>query len=203
MTQVVSTYDGENITHRILWTCCHKQLEVARATTKGRMYFDLTVMLMAYCTYEAYLNFLGTRVAPAEWKNERDFFKKDPYKGTSGKLNKIIEVCGLCAVSLKGGSTYQTITSLEKLRNYIAHGKPDFIAYSIEHDVEEDPSMFPSDALGKMISEEAAERAVRDVEAFVECLHARARHMVTDRWYGEHALKGILGYSSTTTKPKA
>ncbi len=53
------------------------------------MYFDLSAMLMAYLTYEAYLNFLGTRVTPSDWENEREFFRKAPYKGTEGKLKRM------------------------------------------------------------------------------------------------------------------
>ena len=63
--------------HRLLWECCLRQSEVAEIARKdksGPLYFELSAMLMAYFTYEAYLNFLGERVAPEAWKDERTYF---------------------------------------------------------------------------------------------------------------------------------
>lgn len=70
MRTAITKTEGENITHRVLWQCCLRQLEIARKTERGRKYFDLTAMLMAYFAYEAYLNFVGSRVAPADWANK-------------------------------------------------------------------------------------------------------------------------------------
>ena len=53
-----------------------------------------------------------------------------------------------------------------------------------------------------MVSAEKAEQAIADVEQFSEQLHKAVRPNVTDIWFGESALKGLLGYASHTTKIK-
>ena len=47
----------------------------------------MSSMLLAYLTYEAYINFLGDRFASDVWKNEKAFFAKKPYYGLEGKLS--------------------------------------------------------------------------------------------------------------------
>ena len=202
MSVAVTTIEGENITHRVLWQCCLRQMDVARKTEKGRKYFDLTTMLMAYLAYEAYLNFVGSRVAPSDWTNERVFFTKPPYQGTEGKLQRIVTVCNLPAV-IKGARPYQTIGHLAQLRDLIAHAKPERYELETEHPAEQEPPMFGPYRLEKMISVELAERAVADVEEFVEQIHKAVRPKVSDIWFGDSALKGALGYASGSTKFKA
>src|SRR5947209_6836825 len=150
MATAITKSEGENLTHRVLWQCCLRQAEIARKIEKGRKYFDLTTMLMAYFAYEAYLNFVGSRVAAADWANERAFFAKPPYQGTEGKLQRIVVVCGLPAVS-KGARPYQTIEHLARLRDLIAHAKPDRYEREIEHSVDEERPMFGPYLLEKMV----------------------------------------------------
>jgi hypothetical protein len=202
MPRVVTKTEGENLTHRVLWQCCLRQIEIARKTEQGRKYFDLTAMLMAYFAYEAYLNFVGSRVAAADWENERIFFRKPPYQGTEGKLLRIVEVCGLAAID-KGTRPYQTIAHLAKLRDLIAHGKPERYELEVEHSADTDRPMFGPYRLEKMISVELAERALADVEEFAETIHKAAREKVTDGWFGDAALRGLLGYATHSSSAKA
>jgi hypothetical protein len=55
------------------------------------MYYQMAGMVMAYFTFEAYLNFVGSSVEPTAWKDERDFFSKGQYRGTQGKLKLLCE----------------------------------------------------------------------------------------------------------------
>lgn len=202
MRAAITKTEGENFTHRVLWQCCLRQFEISRKTEKSRKYFDLTAMLMAYFTYEAYLNFVGSRVAPDDWANERTFFAKPPYQGIAGKLQRIVEVCSLPAVK-KGVRPYQTIEHLAQLRDLIAHAKPERYELEIEHSVDKERPMFGPYRLEKMVSVELVERAITDVEKFAEQLHKAVRPKVTDVWFGDSALRGVLGYASHRSKAKA
>jgi hypothetical protein len=202
MATAITKTEGENLTHRVLWQCCLRQAEIARNIEKGRKYFDLTAMLMAYFTYEAYLNFVGSRVAAVDWANERAFFAKPPYQGTAGKLQRIVVVCGLPTVN-KGTRPYQTIEHLARLRDLIAHAKPERYELEIEHSVDEERPMLGPYLLEKMVSVELRERAIADVEDFAEQIHKAVRPKVTDEWFGDSALRGLLGYASHSTKAKA
>lgn len=202
MAMAITKTEGEALTHRVLWQCCLRQLENARKTERGRKYFDLTAMLMAYFTYEAYLNFVGSRVAPDDWAHERAFFAKPPYQGTEGKLQRIVEVCSLPVVN-KGARPYQTIEHLAQLRDLIAHAKPERYEFEIEHSIDKEPPMFGPYRLDKMVTVELAERAITDVADFAEQLHKAVRPKVTDDWFGDSALRGVLGYASHSSKAKA
>ena len=202
MTTVITKTEGENLTHRVLWQCCLRQIEIARKTEKGRKYFDLAAMLMAYLAYEAYLNFVGSRVAAADWADERTFFRRPPYQGTEGKLQRIVEVCGLPVIN-KGARPYQTIAHLAELRDLIAHAKPERYELEIEHPADKERPMFGPYRLERMISIELAERAIVDVEEFAEMMHKAVRHKVTDAWFGDAALRGLLGYATHSSTAKA
>ena len=188
---------GELFTHRLLWRCCTKQMEAARAREEDASHFHLTAMLMAYFTYEAYLNFLGDCVAPKIWRNERNYFSKEPHRGTEGKLRKLAAICGFDVET--GKRPHQTIVDLEQLRDFVAHGKPDKYDATVRHHPGREPRMFGYDTLSKRVTQEKAERAIADVEKFIECLHERCRESVRDLRYGPKALKGSLGYSSAGT----
>ena len=153
--------------------------------------------VMAYLTYEAYINFLGDRVAPEAWKNERDFFNCDPYRGIAGKLKKISEVCHIQNLK-KGERPYQTIIELYSLRDYLSHGKPDKYETQIKHSRRNEPSLFHSN-LYQLVTPEKMKRALEDVKVFIEFLHWKAEPYVTDQMFGDKPLEGIIEHSQGDT----
>lgn len=174
-------------------------MDVARSNPTGSIYFYMTAMLLAYLTYEAYINFVGERVAPEEWSNEREHFSKGAYRGLEGKLRKICESCGIAEIR-RGERPFQTIASLGKLRDYLAHGKPDRYELSVTHHADAKLPLFGYSRLEKRVTPGKAERAVEDVETFIEWLHARVRQHVTDDvWFGEKGLGGLTQHSSGST----
>lgn len=202
MVLVETRIQGETFTHKILWECCVRQMETARRRKKGTMYFHITAMLMAYLTYEAYLNFLGDRFAHGIWRNEREFFSKGPYKGIEGKLKKIMEHCPITAVK-KGQRPYQTIKQLKELRDFLSHCKPDKYTKTIIHHRDNEPPLFGKyDKMEHLVSNEKAEIAVKDVREFIEFLHKQAAQHTKDTWFGKEALEGIRGYSSGDSRVK-
>ena len=102
----------------------------------------------------------------------------------------------------KGVRPYQTIEHLARLRDRVAHAKPERYELETEHYSDESPPMFGPDSFEKMVSVDLAERAVKDVEQFAEQLHAAVRHKVTDDWFGGSALTGVLGYASHSSSTK-
>jgi hypothetical protein len=130
-------------------------------------------MLMAYFAFEAYLNLAGPRVDPEAWKNEKEFFNKDPYRGTRGKLNRICEKIGFKLES--GKRPYQTIRELRRLRDFLAHGKLEAYAYEIEVQAGQQPDMFGGLTIYKWTSRENADRVLNDTGEFIEYLHAKIK----------------------------
>jgi len=197
MTKAQTSVSGENYTHRILWTCARKQLEVARAEPPGNWYFELSAMLMVYFTYEAYLNFLGDRIDTDTWAREKDFFSKPPYRGTAGKQRRLLEVLSMTPAQ-SGTRPFATISELASLRDAVAHGKPEKFDINVKHSANRQPSgMKPW--LRNRVTKSNAERAFTDVEQFINTLHAKAVEKFGSGVVQPHALVGSLAFSVGTT----
>jgi hypothetical protein len=195
MTRARTTVEGERFLHKDLWRVVERQLEHAMGTPKGAFYDDLVAMVFALLALEAYLNFVGERIAPEIWKDEREFFRREPYRGFDGKLRKVLELVGI-AEPARDVRPYSTVWLLKDLRDLIAHAKPMRFGSIIEHRVDEEPSIFHS-PLRDVITHENAERARDDIKTFIESIHAAAIPKVNDIWFGPAAFGGMLQYSSS------
>lgn len=169
---------GQGFTHQQLWNCTKTLLTQPETQSPTDGYFRMAGMLMAYFTYEAYLNLVGPRIDGAAWKNERDFFSRPPYQGTRGKLKWICERIGIEVERDK--RPYQTIEELRKLRDFLAHGKPEAYAYHADVEEGQEPDMFDGLNIYKMVTRENADRALKDTEEFIEYLHVRITEKRSD-----------------------
>lgn len=192
-----TTIEGERFLHLDLWCVVRRQLEHGLAQPKGSFYDDLVAMVFALHTLEAYLNFAGERLAPDIWKDERNFFRNEPYRGFDGKLRKVLELVEMSEPS-RNVRPYSTVWLLKDIRDLIAHAKPLKFGSVVDHSVDEE-QQFTRSPLAELVSRANAERARDDIESFVEMIHAAARPKVSDVWFGPVALGGPLQYSSSHT----
>ncbi|MDA2935136.1 hypothetical protein MYX82_12470 [Acidobacteria bacterium AH-259-D05] len=188
---------GEAFPHRTLWTCAKSLFDRARSEPKGAKYPDMAACLMAYLAYEAYLNLLLSRLDPAIWENEREFFSKGEYRGTEGKLQWISEFCGGFSWN-RGARPYQTIHKMGKLRDRMTHAKPFCYSSSTEHTEENEPNWWPRDAYDD-VKPELVEVVIHDFDEFMEFVHERVKHLIDDPWLRAGALKGTGSYSMSST----
>ena len=198
MTKAHTSVEGERFLHKDLWRVVQRQLEHALETPQGAFYDDLVAMVFALHALEAYLNFVGERVAPDIWKDEREFFRNEPYRGFDGKVRKVLQLVGI-AEPARDVRPYSTVWVLKDLRDLIAHARPMRFGITIEHNVDEEPSLLHS-PLRDVITRENAERARDDIKAFIESIHTAAIPKVKDIWFGPTAFGGTLQYSSGHTK---
>jgi hypothetical protein len=189
--------EGEHFLHRELWRVVQRQLRYADTNPHGAFYEELVAMVFALHTLEAYLNFAGERLAPEIWKDERDFFRKYPYRGFQGKLKKILELTGMPEPSPES-RPFSTIEMLKSLRDAIAHAKPEHFSQSIDHKANERPDLLPT-PLGARVTAANARMAKADTEAFIESIHSHASKQSDNFWFTGKALVGPLQYSSGTT----
>jgi hypothetical protein len=163
----------------------------------------LVAMVFAFHTVEAYLNYIGEKLAPEIWQDERNFFRKEPYRGWDGKLRKVMELVELqrpepLARPLK------TILELKELRDLIAHGKSERLADEVVH-APGTLVRFPSSTLESMITpREKLEFVLTDVEAFLDQLQRLAAGKMensetTDIWFGDRALREPKTYGEGLT----
>jgi hypothetical protein len=158
-------------THSDLWTCCKQMATQAIQMKRGAYYFDIAQMLFAFLSYEAYLNFIISFVAPQEWSNERLFFSSKPYQGIKGKL-KFIE--GKLDLKIKRDvDPYKTVASLEEFRDFITHGKPYHNKLTLKA-VKKSPNFPFNGKLYQWVTPDRAANAMTQVFALCQVIHQKA-----------------------------
>jgi hypothetical protein len=189
-----TSFAGEDIPHRFMWLIVEEQSTLANERERDWSMPALVAMVFAFHTVEAYLNFVGERLAPDIWKDERNFFRKEPYRGWDGKLRMVMELVGL--LRMPDSRPLKTILELKELRDLIAHGKPEKLTGDILHSPDAE-APYPAFTLRSMFTPKGKmTTAVQDVEQFVEQIHSFAAPKVNDTWFGSKALRGPLSYNT-------
>jgi hypothetical protein len=169
--------------------------------TRERGWFNpsLVAMVFAFHTVEAHLNYVGEKLAPDLWKDERNFFRKEPYRGFDGKLRKVMELVGL-AWPEPVERPLKTILELKNLRDRIAHGKSEKLTGEVLHENEAD-STSPISTLRSLVTpKEKLAPVLPDVEDFLNHIQTLAAPMVKgDVWFRSEALRGPKTYSVGAT----
>lgn len=186
--------EGETLLHRQLWRVVEIQASLSNERIKGSFYTDLVAMVFAFHTIEAYLNFVGKHLDPNIWKNERIFFRKEPYRGFEGKLKKVLELVE-CPPVNKDIRPFKTVLELKYLRDKIAHASPEghSEADPIFHPENTEPPLVMSE-LSKLVTKQARCMAISDVEQFIEQVHSLALQKVSNPMFGKEALRGPTQY---------
>ncbi len=185
----------ESYNHRLLWTTAEKNLEQAKLSKKDEMYFALGAMFLLFAAFEAYLNWLGTRIASDKWKDERNSFSKPPYKGTLGKYLFLSERLKLPIPDASQGS-FLTAIELHSMRNMVAHSKTEVGEKLVEFSEENFPPIYENE-LEKKISLEKAIRSKQHIEELVEELHHAAKQAYPDSIDVLKAFGAGLGHDET------
>jgi hypothetical protein len=205
---LLTKIEGENFTHKSLWSVVERQIENAEARQAGSLFDLLPAMVFALLSFEAYLNFLGERLAPEIWKDERNFFRNVPYRGFEGKVRKVFELCRIPEMG-RTERPYSTVWKLKDLRDLIVHGKSEKISMTLEHQDDASRS-FHNVELYRLVSLENAYQARDDIYAVSLRLHGAAREAFdgsiprrTDPWFGTDPFAGSRGFSvgHTTIAP--
>lgn len=190
--EVLTNNTGENFTHKMLWSVCIRQIRHMRSSPIGETYDAISAMIFASHAFEAYLNYLGERLAPEIWIDERNYFRREPYRGFHGKVRRVFELCEIPEPA-RDVTSYSTIWTLKDLRDIIAHGKTESFKTHYAHSISIDPPPFRG-RFRNLVSTKKAEQAQVHTEAVARLLHAAAKTKVTDPWFGDEPFEGIQGY---------
>lgn len=188
--------EGEVFSHRILWVTAKKMRDQAEAEARGSMYFDLTAMLLARLTVEAYCNFLLHVLYPATFAVERQTFRSDidaKVQWLSREMGYPLEL---------GRRPYQTVKALTTFRDRIVHAKPEVYADEYQHSIDEEPPFMEDGELVASVSPEARARAFEDVSELCEGMHQKAIAIADHRQklrLQTFALEGVTQMQSTHT----
>jgi hypothetical protein len=194
-----TTYEGEEYLHRILWQIVEDESQRAVETEREWLNPTVVAMVFAFHTVEAYLNFVGERLAPEIWKDERNYFRKAPYRGWEGNLRKVMELVGLSLAS--EDRPLKTILELRDLRDLIAHGKSERLTGEVVHLSGTEPPILAS-TLSQMVTErEKLGNALADVYQLLKQIHQLAQPKLKDEdlWFGADPLRGPSDYTVRST----
>ena len=202
---LTTTYAGKEFTHRELWKIVEEERQRANANERGWFAPSLVAMVFAFHTVEAYLNFIGEQLAPDVWKDERNFFRREPYRGFDGKLRKVLELVGLPNEAT--ARPQKTIEELKTLRDLIAHGRSETLSGEIAHGQSEDPPLPISTLRAHVIPHSRLALVVSDVEKFLNSIHEKAAPLHEavaswddHNWFGSKALQGPSWYNARSTR---
>ena len=140
--------------------------------------------------------YVGERLDPATWGQERKYFSREPYRGVEGKLRKVMELVGLDWSP--GNRPLQTVLELKRLRDLITHGKPEKLTGTVVHRYDTNAAT-PESALRQMVVLKEKLIVIKDVEEFIQSIHTLAAPKVTDNWFGGKALHGTSQYTAYGT----
>lgn len=194
--KLIEESEGQEYLHKSVWCVVQRQLDYAAANPKGALYDDLVAMAFAFHTLEGYLNYVGGKIAPDLWSDEKEQFRES---GVIGKLKALCERCGLATPDF-GKRPYGTVSELKKLRNAMAHPRPQEIGGTVEYDERNPPPLFPKSYLAKFVSHEKALRARDDVKCIADQIHAAALAKFPGGDLGPDALDGIMSMRSSATR---
>ncbi len=194
-----TVFNGEEIIHRLLWAIVKEQAEEVEQRQEGWFNPSVVARVFAYHTVEAYLNYVGERIAPEIWKKERKYFSNEPYRGALGKLHKIMDLVALPWTP--HDRPLKTILELKEVRDLIAHGKAEKLRGEVVHPFGTDAPHPVSMLNEKVVTKDTLVLVLTDVESFLNDIQKRAKPLlkVVDAWFLDEALQGTTRHSSNWT----
>jgi hypothetical protein len=151
------------------WQVVKRHIQYAEAIPQHASNEDLVAMIFAFHTMEGYLNYVGQKIAPELWKNERATFKP----GLSGKLNAVYERCGIGRPN-PGRRPYSTLSELKNLWDRMAHRQRRRPRGPIESLTHKPSPSFASSRLASVVSHRMAVKARDDVKRIVDEINSAA-----------------------------
>lgn len=202
MTNLVrTTTQFDSFAHRFLWEGVRRQLEQAEAKLEGSWYFYLGASLLAYLTYEAYINYVGQTLAPQIWDREKEIFSIDPYRGTNGKLKKLCELYKVPFPDMRK-KPFTSIAELKELRDKIVHARPLRDVHTAVHASNKLGSP-PPHWLSNFLTAKKAKHLIGNLEVAIEQMHSLFSANVGVRVLMPYPLKGSFSSGIVTTQLQA
>lgn len=180
---------SEEIVHPLLWNIAEDQIIDAQGGQERWLDRSIIARVFAYHTVEAYLNYVGERIAPEIWQDERNYFRREPYRGAEGKLRCVMDLVRLPWTPDE--RPLKTILGLKYFRDLIAHGKSEKLSETVIHPMGTRAPDLISELRGIARQRDTLEMVSPDVEEFLDAIHIRAKPLLKDKdlWFGDKALK--------------
>lgn len=197
MKRVITKYEGISYTHRLLWRIAEEQAGLAREREREWVNFSIVSVTFAFHAVEAYVNFAGEHLAPDWWADERNSFRKEPYRGWRGKLRKVLELT--TGPWEDTARPLKTVLELQDMRDSIAHGRAERFSDTAIHDGPMDDSFpwMPNPRIRAMVCPKGrVDVVLADSKALLERMHPAVAAVVNDPFFKASAVGGPDAWTS-------
>jgi hypothetical protein len=199
MSIYTTNLQGENFTHRNLWQTSEHLKDMGDSIAEGSAHQYKAAAVFAVFAFEAYLNYLISKIDEDIAKIERRYFvPKGDYPGMKGKIKWILEKLELPQANY-GSYPYQKLREIISTRDSYAHGKPESCEITETHnnpDHDISPPWYTDSA-----SKEDTEQVMDCIIDITGHMHKEAESFLgSPIWWGEEALIGPLSYASGGTE---
>jgi hypothetical protein len=188
---------GEYYTHQTIWRHAKLLIILAEEKKEAATTLFLSALLLIHCALESYLNYLGEKVFPAAWENERETFKAQPYRGTLGKMAFLRDNLGV--IVEKGKRPHMTVKRLDAWRHSVVHGRTEIIDKEIEFTDPRRLTTVQSKFL-RNINAKLVQVTVEDVEEVCDQLQSAAYERYHHLILGPKAFRGISSHQGGSIK---
>jgi hypothetical protein len=184
---------NEHRLFRSLWVAAKRLLLDAEAELPQNTWRLLGATICAAAALEGFLCDLGSRIAPAQFADERAFFSGRDYRGTIGKLKFLAERIGLPLDW--GRRPLQSLSSLDRLRNQFIHPRSTYGTTDWSDGV---PAPQWPPAIISIEEDGMVRRMMEDLNTFGDMMIVAAKQKFSYelRDYGTRAFEGALAGSS-------
>jgi hypothetical protein len=185
-SQPLTPYEGVEYTHRVLWTIVEDQVRLVRERERDWFGPALVAKVFAFHAVEAYINYVGEQIAPAVWADERNFFRKEPYRGWEGKVRYVLELVKIPWTPQE--RPLSTLMKLKELRDAIGHGKSErFSGTRIDSGM----PWLPTSKIRAMVTpKQTLDDVLTDVQALLGRIHVEVAPTVNDPFFKAATLRG-------------
>jgi len=183
--RVAQEPESEEYLLKEAWQVVKRHIQYAEAMPQNASSEDLVAMIFAFHTMEGYLNYVGQKIAPELWKNERVIFKP----GLSGKLNAVYERCGIGRPN-PGRRPYSTLSELKNLWDRVTHRQTSRSQGPIESLIHKASPSFANSRLATVVSHRMAVKARDDVKRIVDEINSAAIGVFPEAHLGTDVLEG-------------
>ena len=187
------SFQSEAFTFRELWFAARQLRELSEEQEQGRSSM-LGARLFVCTAYEGFLNDLGERIAPVDWKDERKL------GGLVGKGKYLAKQLGV--IVQDDARPFATIVELHTWRNALVHPRTVRRADTVPLTPDVASRRAVADVL--RFDDAVLDRALEDVAAFANQLvaAARAKHRDKLQDYGTDAFMGPIGTHRESLIPR-
>ncbi len=169
--------------------------DLAEKEKVNSKYLYLSSMVMQFFAFEAYLNYTGVVIADDVWAREREFFSREPFRGTLGKHVFLAKLLLLDKPNFTRGNG-QTLKLLNEIRDTAAHGKLNGGSKRVKVKPGY-PVLYTPSELERKTTKKYAERGLKVVECVAEEIQQEAISLYPDKNIVGAAFGSLMGFEIT------